>query len=276
MDAMQIIQENVTNTDMIMDTSPSNLRIETKILSSYVDITNLKILRRMYYTNVKKFTYTQTLSKVCQYSNVFNAYIFNYFDRYPSEITIFWLSLFTELDYYSNYINEELLLFFVNKYPLMVANAVNCDGQNSLMMFCSSLFCNLRTSVHNYDKVLLALLPLSNIFHKDVNNNTILQIICKNITSDYFDLVNNLLKLLFVKQFDWTEIVNQKNNFGYTALNYTSLASNYVVIYLLIRYFSAEPNAYDELLMSKNLGLKNIIDAAVIERLNFSMNNYHI
>lgn len=238
-----IFQNNETSMEIEMEENYSdNLKEELGIFHQYVGSFNFNIFNKFYTPNIKKLSYVEALNKVSQYTNNYNFYIMNFLERHAEEVTNFHERMFVEMENSICYYNVELICQFTNKYPQVVIHNLNSKGQNTLLAFCSTLFCNSA----NYDKhpqiieiikqfILLGLNPLQ----IDNDGNTILHIICRNIAVNYHNLVTQLMQVLINILNNRIEfLINIKNKLGYTALNYIILSGNQHCVLLLLVYGS--------------------------------------
>lgn len=252
----------------ITNSLSQTLEEELRILCRYVGNSNFKIFQKIYYTNIKKLSYVQVLAKVTQHTHNYNNYIMNFLERYPQEVINYHNNMFIGSDNCMCYCNLNLILIFIERYPQVIAKNLNHKGQNTLMAFCSTLFCNYENNSCNFVDVINKLYSSGiNFLHSDNNGNTILHTICRNITIDHHNLVNVLLQYtinIMGSQVHW--IINNINNFGYTALNYLTLSNNQYGMQLLLQK-SATVTKYDEMFFNANPALQTLVDNISIDNL---------
>jgi hypothetical protein len=272
-----IFQNNETSMEIeIEDNYSDNLKEELGIFHQYVGSFNFNLFNKFYTANLKKISYIQALNKVSQYTNNYNLYIMNFLERHPEEVTNFHKEMFMEFENSMCYYNVELIYQFTNKYPQVVIHNLNPKGQNTLLAFCSTLFCNSA----NHDKqpqiieiikqfILLGLNPL----HIDNDGNTILHIISRNIAINHHNLVTKLMQgLINILNNNIEFIINIKNNFGYTALNYIILSGNEHCAALLLVCGSVL-TPYDEMILKTNATLKRLVDEFNMQKLINAMSS---
>lgn len=267
--------------------SNDSIKEEYNIILQYVDIKHLKILRRLY--NTQKKSYFKILIELAQYTNNYNEYIINFLERNPSQVIVFQELLFSELLFFKNIdqmsfelfdisakkiFNDNLIIKFISKYSNLMANYLNSKGQNLLMLFCSNLFSDIITDSMNYIYYLSSLLISIgiNVFQIDQNNNTILHIICRNITKDYHNRVNNLIyHITNLSQNRIHEIINKQNKFGYTPLDYAIISNNHMLVKMLLQY-GANLTQYGNDVLKNNVILRDVIDRFQMDKLINNMN----
>jgi len=261
----------------IMNGLSQELKEELNMLCCHVGLQNFVIFQKFYFSNINKFSYVRALSNVAQYTKNYNNYIINFLDRHPHEFSNFHNYMFIESDNCVCYCNMDLIHIFIERYPQMMAKNLNDKGQNTLMAFCSSLFCTFKNNSCNYIDIIDKLASIgTNFLHIDNKDNTILHTICRNITIDNHNLVNVLLlHIINILGENVILIINNRNFFGYTALNYITLSNNRNCMKFLLQK-SATITKYDEMFFEANPALQTIVDNVSIDSLVNALGNCKI